>query len=134
MSNITGIPRVDEFLGCLAELSLDDWLLLGRVERSARATAGEVDTAALIADSVVADRRLEVVRWYAADAIETAVQLVEASCPRPTRATRELLWLARLAAERAALAIIAREFLPEQDVGLLCAPLRDVFARHAFAV
>ena len=127
MSTTTGIAHVDAYLCALARLSPQDWLVIGRVEGALGATTPALATAELLAGAIVVDRRLEVVRWQAVDAVDTCAALaVPARAPKPG----PLLPLARRAARRAAVAMLARDFLSGRDFHLLCAPVFSVLAPH----
>lgn len=133
MTNITGIACVDDFLRRLGELSPDDWMRLGQFERTAIDDPGAISTAAELAAAILAVQRLDVILWYAGDAIETCAELAESTVPRPSRRTRELMGLARQAARRAVLALVARDFLPAVDFDVLYAPVAEVLAPRTSA-
>ena len=131
MTGITGIPRVDAYLARLDELPAAEWLRIGALEQRRAAAGADRSTAALLAEIIVADRRLEMVRWYALDAIETSAAVAgSALCPA-TRGMRELVAFARRAAEGAALALIAQPDLPAADFATLGGALDDLLHRHA---
>jgi len=122
--NTTGIACVDEFLARVADLSPDEWLLLSR-------NADSRSTALLLADTIVADRRREMARWFANDSIQTCADLAASGGPGLSRRTRELMAFARQAARRAALALLVRDYLTPRDFEVLYAPVHDVLAHHA---
>ncbi len=123
MSTTTGIAHVDAYLCALERLSPADWLVIGRVEGALSGTAPALATAELLAGAIVVDRRLEVVRWQAVDAVDTCAALAApARAPKPG----PLLPLARHAARRAAVAMLVRDFLPDRDFRRLCASVFSV--------
>lgn len=128
--NTTGVADVDEFLARLADLSSDEWLLLGTFERLLSGNSPARSTALLLADTIVADRRREMARWYANDAIQTCADLAESTGDTASRRTRGLMAFARQAARRAALALITRDYLTARDFEALYAPVHDVLAQH----
>jgi len=123
MSTPTGIADVDALLRALSRLTAEEWLAIGRAEQSVRTDAPALATAELLAGAIVADQRLAVVHWYAADAIETCAAL---AVPRGTPAACAMIALAQRAARRVALATIVRYWLSDRDFSLLCAPVRRV--------
>lgn len=129
--NTTGSKPVDEFLARVADLSCDEWLLIGTFERVLSRKPEWRSTALLLADTIVADRRREMARWVANDAIQTCTELAELGSPDHSRRTRELMAFARQAARRAALALLVRDELPPRDFEVLYAPVHDVLAHHA---
>lgn len=127
----TGIAPVDDFLARVADLSPDEWLLIGSFEQLLSRNADWRSTALLLADSIVADRRREMARWFANDAIQTCAELAESGRLEHSRRARELMAFARQAARRAALALLVRDYLAPRDFEVLYAPMHDVLARHA---
>lgn len=126
MATITGIARVDGLLDLLGRLSPGEWIVIGGIEQArAPATPGE-RTAELLAEAIVAHRGLDVARWYAMDAVDTCATLAESRAP----GARPLMALARRAARRAAVAVIARDDLPAADFALLSAAVCGVLAAY----
>ena len=129
--NTTGIAPVDEFLARVADLSCDEWLLIGTFEQILSRKPEWRSTALLLADTIVADRRREMARWFANDSIQTCADLAASGGPGLSRRTRELMAFARQAARRAALALLVRDYLTPRDFEVLYAPVHDVLAHHA---
>ena len=106
---------VDAFLDFLADLEFDEWIALG--------TRYPIQPRTIVLlEAIILDRRLEVDAWMIRDAVETIAFLVSGAFPpRPTRTYRAMVH-ARVAAECAALAILARRWLPPSDVAELLSP------------
>lgn len=106
---------VDAFLCLLAELSVDDWLAIG--DRP----PAKSDTVAIL-DAAITDQRLNVHAWLVRDSVETIAFLARCSLPpQPIRA-HFAMTRARIAAECAALAIVARPWLAPSDIAEVLSP------------
>jgi hypothetical protein len=108
---------VDAFIDYLSELSFEQWLAVGAQPCVAS------DTAAIL-EATIADRQLQIDAWLACDAVETLVFLASSSLPARARLPGSLMTFARAAAERAALAILAGEWLAHSDIAALLSPFR----------
>ncbi|HEV8445373.1 MAG TPA: hypothetical protein VGQ44_01075 [Gemmatimonadaceae bacterium] len=120
-SSDAGLEAVRSFAERLAELSPSDWVEVGNsLLRDASAHATRATASALLV-STINGRGLDVAAWYACDAIETSAFYVSRpSCSTPS--DRRAFAAAHAAAEDAALALLAREFLPASDYEALCDP------------
>lgn len=125
-----------EFLDRLCALPLTDWITAGEL-----ALRMDEDEARAALDRVVAERHLEVPAWYVRDAVATAIELAWCApdCP-PDHVPADRRWslpahsdveqrrldAAREAAERAALALVVRAWLPRAVFDALYAPFAEV--------
>ena len=130
MFHTTGIACVDGFLRRLGRLTPTEWMAVGRLEDALAATTLDRRTAEFLAETIVAHRRLHVVRWYALDAVDTWASLATSDDDARSARARALMSLARRAARRAAVAVIARQDLTRSDFALLYAPVQAMLARH----
>ena len=106
---------VEAFLEFLARLSADEWLVIG--------AQGPLDAQTVaILDATVADQQLELDAWLVRDAVETLVSLASRSLPLGSRKQYRAMGCARVAAERAATAILTRSWLPTSDIAALLSP------------
>ena len=106
---------LDAFLDFIADLSADEWLAIG--------AAPPVDARTVaILEATLAVQRLQVDSWCVRDDVETLAVLVRSSLPPPTLRVHHAMERARLSAERAALAILARRWLARSDVADLLSP------------
>ena len=106
---------VNAFLDFLAELRADEWLAIG----ASRPVSAD---AIAILGATVADRRLQVEAWFICDAIDTLAFLVTCSLSHRTRRVLCGMTCAHVAAEDAALAVLAHEWLARSDVAELLSP------------
>jgi hypothetical protein len=132
--------RCEAFLDRLERLSRAEWLETGRrvLARSAGGSEPSVQQAADALDAVIAERQLGVTAWLVRDAIETVAHV--ASCagdpaegrrhPAPpcTKSERTSLKAARVAAERAVLAHLARPWLARAAYLALVNPFLAIVA------
>jgi hypothetical protein len=109
--------RVDGFVDFLASLSVDEWLAIGD-----RAVGQSVFVSEALLNATVVEHRLCFDAWLAHDAIETIVFLASCSLPRGSCRSRRAIEHARVAAERAALAVLACEWLARSDIDELMSP------------
>ena len=118
---LDAFDNVESFLDFLAELSLEEWLLLG--DQSS-------DILADVLDAALASERLYVDAWLVCDSIETLSFL--ATCAVPQRcAVHHAMRRARATAERIALAILTRPWLATSDFDELVSPISSRWAaRH----
>lgn len=106
---------VETFIDFLAGLSTEGWLTLGAGSLCASSQAA-------ILDATLATQRLHFDAWLVRDSIETLVFIAGSSLPRPRR-DHCAMSRARVAAERAALAILARPWLAASDFNALVSPI-----------
>lgn len=106
---------VNAFLDFLAELPPDEWLAIGALE------AVDAQTAANL-EATILDQRLAVDAWRIRDDIQTLAFLAHRSLSTPSTQAHCMMARARAAAERAALAIVARRWLAPADVADLLSP------------
>jgi len=108
---------VSAFLDFLAELPAAEWLAIGLAD------AVEPHTDAIL-EATLSDQNLQVDAWFARDAVETLAFVASHSLPLAARRAPCTMTNARVAAERAALAILARPWLAATDLATLLAPFR----------
>lgn len=120
------LAAVNQFADRLAELPLSAWLDTGRCAMAANSDIAKRSTSYAILEATLNDRGLAVAAWYVRDAIETSAFYVAGSATRWARTDRRAFAAAHAAAEEAALALLAREFLPSADRATLCAPFEPV--------
>src|SRR5690349_20886119 len=124
------VARVGAFAERLTVLAVDDWLDVGRREiTDARAASQRNATRAVLEAAIVA-HGLAIEAWHARDAVETSVCLAVNPSRCWTTHERRLLAAAHLAAESAALALLARDVLAPADVAILLAPFERMPARE----
>lgn len=112
-SDEPALAPVHRFVDALCELPLAHWLRIGRrVAGDQQGVAVRVATRALL-DRVLVEQRLGIAAWHVRDAVETVAFLATRTAPPLSRAERRELMTAQDAAEEAALALLAREHLPE---------------------
>lgn len=115
----------DEAVSCfvdrLSELPLDDWLDIGRSLQTTSPSADRATALALL-EAIIAINHLDVAAWNVCDALETSAFLASRGPGRWTSADRRAFSAAHLAAEVAALALLARDGLPPRDFAALVAP------------
>jgi hypothetical protein len=116
------------FLDFLEMLSLDDWLAVG-ASSTEPLVAPRGHVAAALLEATLTNQRLEFDAWLVRDAVETVAFLAcLPSAPLPVQAARRMA-AARSAAERAALAVLARAWLPTSDVEELILPFAACLAK-----
>jgi hypothetical protein len=132
--------RCDAFLEELEGLSRAEWLETGRrvLARAAGDSGASVQQAADVLDAVIAQRQLGVTAWLLRDAVETVAYGARCAsdpgvarrhpAPPCTTSERTDLSAARVAAERAALAYLARPWLSRAAYLTLVAPFLAVAA------
>lgn len=126
MSSVSGVPFVPEyvrsFVARLAQLPASEWVEVGRALAANREGLVARSTARATLDATIANRGLSMAAWSVRDAVETAACLAGHAARRWSPADRRFLAHARDAAEGAALALLARDYLTAKDCDLLYAP------------
>ena len=120
------LAAVNAFADRLADLPASAWLAVGR---SAMANGSFYELRATpfaILEATINDRGLAVTAWHVRDAIDTSAYYASAPMRRSKSAERRVFAAAHAAAEEAALAILARPFLPSEDFDVLCAPFANL--------
>jgi hypothetical protein len=128
-----GLDAVQSFAQRLADLPTWAWLEVGHTLLRDRSSQGARAAAAALLGATINGRGLAVAAWYACDAIETSAfyaSRVRSWAPSERRAFAA----ARAAAEDAALALLAREFLPDGDRAVLAAPFKSLAREAGIAV
>jgi hypothetical protein len=130
-SSGAGIDAARSFAERLADLPAGAWLELGRALLRDRLLNPPRATASAILGATINGRGLAVAAWYVCDAIETSA--FYASHARGwTPGDRRAFAAAHAAAEDAALALLARRFVPVADWATLIAPFESL-AREALS-
>jgi len=125
LSSGVTLEVVDSFAERLAHLPTPAWLAVGHsLLRDVSSHAPRATASALLV-ATINGRGLAIAAWYACDAIETSA--FYASRVRGWRpADRRAFATAYAAAEDAALALLAREFLPTSHCAMLCEPFEPL--------
>ncbi len=126
------LGAVNAFADRLADLSGWAWIAVGRTLMKDPSAYAMRATPYAILEATINDRGLAVAAWYVRDAIETSAFYASQTMARWTPSDRRAFAAAHAAAEEAALALLAREFLPATDRDALCAPFES-FVREALA-
>jgi hypothetical protein len=116
------LAAVNAFADRLAELPMADWLTVGRTLIDNPSLYAHRETPYAILEATIANRGLSVAAWYVRDAIETSAYYASRPMTRWSSKERRAFAAAHAAAEEAALAILARAHLADEDVSSLCAP------------
>lgn len=126
-----GIVAACDFADGLAALPLQCWLDVGRDLMANDPIAARRQLAVAVLGATIADRRLAVDAWYARDAVQTAAYLARLGTPAVSVLERRRFSAACAAASEAAVALVARTDLPNDDFALLIAPFEIVADRPA---
>jgi hypothetical protein len=113
---------VNAFVDRLSDLTLAEWLDVGRRVMADQDALARRSTSWAIMDATIAHRQLGLAAWYVRDAVETVAYLANYSAVRPPRSHRRIFAAAHGSAEDAALAVLVREHLSAEDFTTLCAP------------
>jgi hypothetical protein len=117
---------LEQWLDDVARLPVQAWFRIadrcGAPDRPRLA----VECACARLECIIAANRLELTAWLVRDLVDSTLFRIAHPGPRPSRADRARLCVARVAVERAALAIACRPWLPPSDVDLLCAPVAEL--------
>lgn len=116
--------RVNGFLDRLADVPATGWLETGRTLASDRAALDVRQHAWNALDAAIATNSLCFATWWVRDDVETLVFLKTGDMREWTREERRHFGWAHAAAEAAALALLARVHLRDQDFRTLIAPFR----------
>jgi hypothetical protein len=120
-----GLDAAQSFVQRLADLPTWAWLEVGHSLLRDRSSQAARATAAALLGATINGRGLAVAAWYACDAIETsAFYASRARCWTPS--DRRAFAAAHLAAEHAALALLARQFVPDAQCATLVAPFESL--------
>jgi hypothetical protein len=125
------LGAVNEFADRLAELPVGAWLDVGRSMLAGSPSTTRRATPFAILEATINDRGLAVAAWYVRDAIETSAYYATCSVPRWTSMERRVFAAAHAAAEEAALALLAREYLSRADFDALYSPFEALAASQA---
>lgn len=126
---LDGLPdraahELERWLDALAGLTLDEWRAVGRqcLLGDAASPNGSESDASL--EATIARRDLVATAWFVRDLVETATYPARAEAARASAAARRELDRAIAAAEAAALAIAAQDWLPSSAYRELRAPFQ----------
>jgi len=122
-------PELNRLLATLAELPPAEWLSIGRSILSDPDTLLVRRALWPVVDAIIDRRNLRLAAWYVRDAIDTAVLVATGGMSGWSRDNRCACAAAHAAAEGAALALLAQEFLECEAVTLLLAPFTQPLAR-----
>ena len=120
------LALVNAFVDRLAELSVQEWLEIGRARVADRDLAGRRATAFAVLEATVGARDLGVAAWYTRDAVETSSFLATCAVRRWTSAERRMFAAAQAVAEDAALALLAHDELPSAEFETLLTPFEHL--------
>lgn len=129
--DVPALAPVDVFVDRLAELPMAAWLTVGRALIADRTGEYARAKAFAILEETIGSHELEVAAWYVRDAVETSAFLASAPMSRWTSEERRAFAAACAAAEEAALALLARDHLPDREFNALYAPLQRYVALDA---
>ncbi len=116
-----GLDAARSFAERLADLPTWAWLEVGNSLLSDRSSRARRAAASALLDATINARGLALAAWYACDAIETSAFYVSGErCLTPS--DRRALAAAYAAAEDAALALLAAQFVSAADCAMLVAP------------
>ncbi len=116
------LAAVNDFADRLADLPMSAWLEVGRSVMDSRSSDDSRPTSYAILAATINDCGLSVTAWYVRDAIETSAFYASHAVRCWKSGDRRAFAAAHAAAEDAALALLAREFLPASDRATLCGP------------
>jgi len=116
------LAAVNAFADRLAELPVLSWLTVGRTLIDNPSIYTQRETPYAILEATINDRALAMAGWYVRDAIETSAYYASHSIVTWTSRERRAFAAAHAAAEEAALAILAQEYLNAEDFASLSAP------------
>ena len=112
---------IDALIDVLSDLRISRW-------PAAPASAAEYALARAFVDVALADGRRDVAAWYVRDCVDTAVFL---ACRAEGATRRETCERARVTAEGAALALLARPAIDARDFERLYAPCAALLSASA---
>jgi len=121
-------PKLAAFLDRLLELSVVDWIRIGRSLIADRDALLVRQRAWALLEAAIADHRLGVAAWEIRDAIDTAACLATRGARGWSRDTRGCFASTHGAAEAAALALLARGHLRADAVAALTTPFAALIA------
>jgi hypothetical protein len=116
------LAAVNAFADRLAELPVLAWLTVGRTLIDDPFAYAQRETPYAILEATINNQGLAVAAWYVRDAIETSAYYASRSIIKWTSKERRAFAAAHAAAEDAALAILVRPHLGDEDAAALCAP------------
>lgn len=121
-----GVARANAFADWLAALPVETWIDVGHGLIADGESIGARSMACAMLDTAIADRGLAIAAWYARDTVETSAFL--ASCAKQRWSSKERRAFARAhgAAEKTALALLAKSYLPTSEVACLCSPFAAI--------
>jgi hypothetical protein len=123
------LEAVRSFAERLAELPAREWVEVGtELLRDESANDRRAAASALLG-ATINGRGLVVAAWYVCDAIETSA-FYASTANRRTPSDRRAFAAAHTAAEDAALALLAGEFLPVSYCAVLCEPFAPLAGVH----
>lgn len=120
------LAEVNAFADHLAELPVSVWLDVGRTLVDDFSIYARRATPFAILEATIHDRGLAVAAWYVRDAIDTSAHYAASTMPRWTRRERRDFAAAHAVAEEAALALLARSHLSDEDYSTLFAPFEPL--------
>jgi hypothetical protein len=118
----SALTQADAFVDRLVEIPLAGWVAVGRSITNDRARLSVRRQACHRLDAILDQGALGLSAWGVRDAVETAGFLVSRSAPRWSRDERTMFAAAQVAAETAALALLARAYLSGGILRLLLSP------------
>lgn len=123
---LAGLPsdsalKLEAWLDSLAELSLTEWMHIGRTvgSRPALMTLG---SACRGVDDLIERQSLGLEAWLIRDLVETTTYHIERAASRLSRRAQSELAIARMAAEWAALGVAVESWLPADQLSILIRP------------
>jgi hypothetical protein len=122
------LAAVNGFADRLAELPLLAWLTVGGSLIDSPSTYARRETPYAILEATINNRGLAVAAWYVRDAIETSAYYASHSTVKWTSKERRAFAAAHAAAEDAALAVLAHEYLNAEDFAALCGPFAGLLS------
>lgn len=125
LSSSAVLEDVNRFAERLDELPAQAWIEVGSSLLRDRSGSARRATAFAVLDATLNGCGLAVAAWYACDAIETAAFYASRASDW-TSSDRRAFAAARAAAEDAALAILARRFVPATECATLVEPFESL--------
>jgi hypothetical protein len=117
---------LEHWLDALAELPLDRWVAVGHACAQDVAGRQKRVTSKALLDATFADQQLVLAAWFIRDMVQTATYRAATAAARARWSVRRDFAAARSAADGAALAIAAQQWLPREDHEALCAPFAAI--------
>ena len=114
--------ELERWLDGLSDLTLDQWCEIGRACTGDESAWAARAASAAALELVIDCQQLAVTTWYVRDLVDTAAYVARHEAEGAGRKVRRQLADAVAAAETAALAIAAAEWLPDEDAARLRAP------------